>query len=166
MNIFTSYECPVKSAQALPDNLCTKMVLESAQMLCTAHYVLDGVQKKYKPSHMNHPCSIFVRESEENYNWLYSHFVALCDEYSFRTGRVHATSSLLEELKTAPKNISNRPLSIDFMCMPDEYKKTLCVHKNYQIYLANKIKDWEQRTDKRPIVAKWTKRNKPSWYNV
>ena len=166
MNIFCVYECPVESAKALPDNLTNKMILESAQMLCTAHTVLDGVQKKYKPTHSNHPCSVFVRQSKENYNWLYRHFQSLCDEYSYRTGKVHATSSLLEELKTAPKNISNNPLSIDFMCMPDEYKKTLDVQKNYRLYLAYKIKDWAERKDKRPIVAKWTKRNKPEFYNI
>lgn len=166
MNIFASYECPIKSAKAMCDQHVIKQVLESAQMLCTAHKVLDGVDKKYKATHQNHPCNIFIRQSKENYNWLYRHFQALCEEYSYRTGKVHATSSLLEELETAPKNISNNQFSIDFMCMPDEYKKTLDVHKNYRIYLAHKIKDWAERTDKRPIVAKWSKRDKPEWYNV
>lgn len=166
MNIFTTSECPIESAQTLPDNLCIKMILESAQMLCTAHFILDGVQKQYKPSHVNHPCSIFVRKSDENYNWLYQHFVALCEEYSYRTGKVHASSSLMESLKTPPKNIDKKPLSIDFMCMDDKYKKTLCVHKNYRVYLAHKIRDWAERNDKRPIVAKWTGRNKPSFYNI
>lgn len=42
----------------------------------------------------------------------------------------------------------------------------LDTHSNYRLYLAHKIKDWAERKDKRPIVAKWTKRVKPEWYNV
>lgn len=42
----------------------------------------------------------------------------------------------------------------------------LDVHRNYRLYLAHKIKDWAERTDKRPIVAKWTGRDKPSFYNI
>ena len=42
MNIFMTSMCPRKSAEALPRVLCTKMILESAQLLCTAHRVIDG----------------------------------------------------------------------------------------------------------------------------
>lgn len=162
MNIFATNECPVKSAQALPNILVNKMILESAQILSTAHFELDGKQVGYKPTHKNHPCSIFARKSSGNYKWLWEHYKALCDEFTFRTGKVHKTSSLLETLKTPPKNIGNSAVSIDFMCMPDEHKRTLNVHENYKLYLNAKFKEWGTRQD-RPVKAEWTKRNKPEW---
>lgn len=44
MNIFMVDDCPVKAAQSLVDKHVIKMVLESCQLLSTAHRVLDGVQ--------------------------------------------------------------------------------------------------------------------------
>jgi len=42
MNIFYFSDCPIESAQAQPDKMLVKMPLETAQMLSTAHRVLDG----------------------------------------------------------------------------------------------------------------------------
>lgn len=163
MNIFAVSSCPVESAQDLPDVLCNKMIIESAQLLSTAHVELDGNQIAYKATHRNHPCALFCRSGDENYQWLWHHFKALCDEYTHRTGKVHKTSSLLESLKTPPKNISKRPLSIDFQCYPEDCFKSFDIHQNYRYYLNQKYKAWQSRTDKRPIVAEWTNRNKPEW---
>ena len=81
MNIFYFYDCPEKSAQAQPDKMLVKMPLETAQMLCTAHRVLDGDEYAdkeglYKTAYKNHPCTIWARESSINYMWLYKHFLA------------------------------------------------------------------------------------------
>ena len=38
MNIFYLDECPVKAAQVQYNKHVVKMILESAQMLCTAHH--------------------------------------------------------------------------------------------------------------------------------
>ena len=111
------------------------MIVESAQLLSTAHFENDGVIVGYKPTHKNHPCAIFTRKTSGNYEWVYNHFVALCDEFTRRKGKVHKTSELIETLKTVPKNIRKCAVDIDFMCMPDDCKKTLDGHKNYQIYL-------------------------------
>ena len=51
MNIFYFDECPIKSAQAQPDKMLVKMQLETAQMLSTAHRILDG--DKYSDIHNN-----------------------------------------------------------------------------------------------------------------
>lgn len=163
MNIFTTDSCPIVSAQSLCDIHVNKMILESAQLLSTAHFVLDGEHKGYKATHKNHPCAIWSRKNSGNYEWLWNHFKALSDEFTFRTGKVHKSSSLLETLKSPPKNIANDVVSIDFMCMPDEHKKTLNVHSNYQRYISVKYKEWLSRD--KPIVAKYTKRNKPEWLN-
>ena len=44
MNIFYLDKCPVKSAEMSCDKHVVKMILESAQLLCTVHRVSDGVE--------------------------------------------------------------------------------------------------------------------------
>jgi len=163
MNIFITSKCPIESAQALANIHVNKMICESLQLLCTAHSVLDGTVKGFKPTHQNHPCSIFTRKSSGNYEWLYRHFKALCDEYTFRTGKVHKCAEYLEGIATLPLNILHGELDFDFMCMDDNCKKTLDVHKNYRYYLTKKYSEWQTRVDKRPIFATWGVRNKPDW---
>ena len=106
MNIFVTDPDPVISAQTLCDKHVVKMVLESAQMLSTAwrdfstKYSDDN--ELYKTAHLNHPCSIWVRQARENYKWLYRHFVALCDEYTHRYGKSHASARLKGPLMWRP----------------------------------------------------------------
>ncbi len=81
MNIFYLDKDPVVAAQMMCDKHVVKMILESAQMLSTAHRVLDGDKKAdsrglYKMVHKNHPCSKWVRECDANYEWLWNHMDA------------------------------------------------------------------------------------------
>ena len=48
MNIFVLSTDPVKAAQQQCDKHVPKMVVESAQMLSTAHRILDGVLTRRK----------------------------------------------------------------------------------------------------------------------
>lgn len=80
MNIFVTDPSPIKSAQYLDDKRAVKMILESAQMLSTAIYSVSGIREGIKPTHINHPCNLWVRASRANYQWLYEHFCALMDE--------------------------------------------------------------------------------------
>ena len=61
------------------------MCLETAQILCT---VLGG---PYKPTHRNHPCVLWVAAAKGHLWWTLRHWEALCDEYTARYGRVHAS---------------------------------------------------------------------------
>ena len=112
MNIFYFYKSPTLSAQAQPDKMLVKMPLETAQMLCTAHRELDGdeyadEQGLYKRAYWNHPCTIWARESSANYWWLYSHFIALGAEYTYRYGKIHASlEKLWKPLFKIPDNIT------------------------------------------------------------
>lgn len=71
------------------------MVLETAQLLVTAHP--EGTTR-YKHTHFNHPCAKWTRASLSNYHWLLAHAVALCEEYTTRYGRVHATEPVIDAL--------------------------------------------------------------------
>ena len=96
MNIFYLHNDPKTCAEMHVDKHCVKMILEYAQLLSTAHRVLDGTlnvglsasgRKKtsyvlmdqresvlYSATHINHPSAIWVRQSDKNYDWLFSLF--------------------------------------------------------------------------------------------
>ena len=79
MNIFYLHQDPVKAAQYQYNKHVVKMILESAQMLCTAHHCIMGedADVPYKPAHRNHPSTIWARQSGQNYAWLYYHMMSL-----------------------------------------------------------------------------------------
>ena len=96
MNIFYFDEDPWRAAEMQPDKMLVKMPLETAQMLCTAHRILDGDKYAdevglYQKAYMNHPCTIWARETSGNYGWLLKHFLALSLEYHYRYNKAHAS---------------------------------------------------------------------------
>ena len=93
MNIFVVHQDPKTSAQQLCDKHVVKMILESAQMLCSAYPNGDA---PYKRAFYNHPCTIWARESQENYEWLLDHAYAMCQEYTRRYSKVHKSIHAIE----------------------------------------------------------------------
>ena len=93
MNIFYLHPDPYEAAAYHYDKHKVKMILEAAQMLCTAHrmYNLDYECEDipYKKAHVNHPSTIWARQSGQNYYWLYHYMLALGDEYTKRYGKIH-----------------------------------------------------------------------------
>ena len=86
MNIFYLHDDPRLAASYVYDKHKVKMILESAQMLCTAHHVFDnGHNVPYKQAHLNHPSTIWVRDNTHHYYWLYEHMLALGNEYILLT---------------------------------------------------------------------------------
>ena len=166
MNIFVTDPDPVISAQTLCDKHVVKMVIESAQMLSTAwrEYSSEYADEHelYKTAHLNHPCSIWVRLARENYRWLYKHFVALCEEYTHRYEKSHASARLKGPLMWAPFNPRAVLAKIEepygfVLAMPDEYKSD-DVFDSYQKYLINEKQHF----------AKWEKdpSRKPTWWRT
>ena len=111
MNIFYLHEHPQLAASYVYDKHKVKMILESAQMLCTAHHVFgNGHNVPYKQAHLNHPSTIWVRESTHHYYWLYEHMLALGNEYTKRYGKKHLTIIKCEEpLLYAPNDMPTLP---------------------------------------------------------
>ena len=119
MNIFYLNENPKIAAIEHNDKHCVKMVLEYAQMLSTAHRECDGDDRAdslslYKRAHRNHPSTVWTRENEVQYSWLYQLFIALADEYSYRYEKIHATDLLLRAVLEQPPDKIKRdePLEI------------------------------------------------------
>lgn len=162
MNIFYLDKDPVKAAQYSCDKHVVKMILESAQMLCTAHRVLDGDERAdelfmYKKAHVNHPSTIWVRDNVHNYWWLYRLFEALCDEYTYRYGKGHMTDlKLRDTLRKPPMNIPvNKKFYQPPQCMPDQYKGEDSVEAYQKYYMGEKSS-----------FSVWKKRPTPTWYIV
>ena len=130
MNIFYLDEDPAKAASYFYDKHKVKMILECAQMLCTAHHHYaellgyDSGYVPYKKAHYNHPSTIWVRENSRNYYWLFNHMLAIGSEYTKRYSKKHLSiTKCFEALSNCPLGM---PLGGDLteppQCMPDEYK--------------------------------------------
>ena len=95
MNIFYLHHSPYLAAKVQYNKHVVKMILESAQMLCTAHHVYGNAEQKlnvpYKQAHLNHPSTIWTRQCRANYRWLYLHMLALGNEYTKRYDKTHMT---------------------------------------------------------------------------
>ena len=103
MNVFVVDEDPCLAARALGDRHVVKMVLESAQIMCTVASRLGHVVP-YRPTHVNHPCVVWARESAGNWRWLVAHARALAVEYEFRYGRRHKSLDVIDEVaKLGPR---------------------------------------------------------------
>ena len=83
MNIFYINSNPMIAAQELADDHIRKMQIESAQMLSAAHWE-NGSSAPYKRTHVNHPSTIWTRESIHQYLWLVEHGLEICNEFKKR----------------------------------------------------------------------------------
>ena len=182
MNIFILDTNPIKAAQLQCDKHVVKMVLESAQMLSTAHRVLDGNLTKipsksgktmvkhweldhhddimYKAVHVGHPCTVWTMESNANYVWHYIHFLGLCDEYQYRHGKKHLSDKLLKHpLCKIPKNIPKgrlTPFRLAMGAAPE------CINN------ADPVGSYRAfyQTKQERFKMTWTKRDIPEWFKA
>ena len=178
MNIFVLHQSPKVAAKMHCDKHIPKMIVESAQMLSTAHRILDGEEylapsksgKRmvkhyqlssyddliYKAVHAGHPCTIWTMKSYANYVWHWDLWRHLSDEFEYRFKKVHASwDKLADVLYNLPKNIPNGGMTPWALAMPDQYKTDDPVSSYRNYYLGDKAR-----------FAKWEKgRAVPSWWN-
>ena len=176
MNIFYLHEDTKECAKQHLDKHVVKMILEYAQLLSTAHRLLDGHEYEgksisgrkamrwklddsrednlYLASHMKHPSGIWCRETTANYMWLYSLWRDLMQEYTFRYGKHHVAERLIPFLDILPTNIKNGDMTPMPQCMPEDYKVPTNSIQAYHNYYIN---------DKQPFAV-WTNRPIPEWY--
>ena len=155
MNIFALHKNPDICARWHCDKHVVKMILESAQMICTTHHLHPSgdYDIPYRIAHKNHPCTKWVRSSLSNYLWLLNLVKALNTEYRFRYDK-QVNHKSYDVVQTLP--LPNIPDigSTDFArAMPDEYKIDNDVIFSYRFYY---------KFGKTNILH-YTKRNSPSW---
>jgi hypothetical protein len=152
MNIFFLDRDPIVASQYHCDKHVVKMILETAQLLSTAHHVLGTKHPEliYKQTHTNHPCGTWVRQSSGNYLWTHALLGALCTEYTLRYGRVHATQSkgIVDALKLAPDTIKVSDFSEPPQCMPDVFKAgdSVTAYRNYYRNGKKHMTTWKTKT--------------------
>ena len=140
MNIFYLDADPDTAARLQYNKHVVKMVLESAQMLCSAHHFYgNGDNVPYKVSHINHPSTIWTRSNTNHYNWLYNHMIALGDEYTNRYKKTHLTIiKCRDELRKPPTGMITSPFMQPPQAMPDEYKSECSIKAYWRYYIAEK----------------------------
>lgn len=146
MNIFFLSLNPREAARLHCDKHVVKMIIETAQLLYSAHWVLnpEGLNETaYKLAHKNHPCAIWVRRSTTNYMWLASLGWWLCKEYQYRYGdhKVHKTEAhIVWLLNHLPALIHDGEFTSPALAMPDEYKREDLVDSYQLYYIESKFK--------------------------
>ena len=136
MNIFILDSNPKTAATMLCDKHVVKMIVETAQMLCTASSKL-GHDVPYKPTHKKHPCTLWAGESRSNWNWLIDHGIEMCNEYTRRYGRIHKTQTIIEWCKSSKVGpVEDIGLTPFKLAMPEQYKCDVPVksYSNYYIF--------------------------------
>lgn len=125
MNIFVLSQDPYEAAKAQIDKHVVKMPLETAQLLCSA---FPQGTAPYRQTHLNHPCSIWARQTAGNFLWLCEHGEALGQEYWRRYGKDHKSVAVIRwarenmnsaALGTGHFDLDRTPFAL---AMPDEYK--------------------------------------------
>ena len=129
MNIFYLNSDPKKAAVIQYNKHVVKMILESAQMLCTAHHCCGSAEQKdnvpYRQAHLNHPSTVWARKSRSTYMWLYDHMIALGKEYTKRYGKEHLTIIKCRDLLAKPHlKIQGEELCEHSQAKPDKNKAT------------------------------------------
>ena len=150
MNIFYLDKCPVKAAKVQYNKHVVKMILESAQMLCTAHHHYgNGDNVPYKKAHYNHPSTVWVRDNCENYAWLYRHMIALGEEYTKRYGKTHLSITKCKEpLSKTPPDMPWLGFTQPPQAMPDEYKDKCSIKAYWNYYIGEKHVVANPKTEK------------------
>jgi len=177
MNIFYLSKDPKTCAIYHCDKHVCKMIIEYAQLLSTAHRVLDGKRIQvpsnsgkrkvwtwqiddsrenvlYKVAHVNHPANVWVRQSYHHYQWLWRLWFNLCKEYEERYYKIHETyRKLANHLSIHPENIPDTEWYDPPLCMPEEYwhDDTVVAYRTFY------------RRDKKHFCT-W-KNATPTWFN-
>ncbi len=176
MNIFYLDPDPKTCAEMHVDKHVVKMIIEYAQLMSSAHRIIDGEEytdltangrriKRWridddrefslmKASHINHPSAVWCRMNLANYNWLFRMWSHLLDEYTYRYGKVHACARLKDVLRFPPSKIKIGEFTEPTPAMPDECKvpgDSIASYHKYYVERKNRF-------------ALWKKRETPIWY--
>lgn len=155
MNIFVLDRHVKKCAQYHCDQHVSKMILESAQIMCTALHKM-GFTTPYRPTHGKHPCILWVEESYSNFIWLVQLAFALNTEYKYRYEKDNDHASIQAVREIEHLKFSDKGLTEFAQVMPERYKyRGNAVRAYRSFYRAEKVK-----------FVRWTKRPIPRWMNI
>ena len=153
MNIFYLHTEPKICAQYHVDKHVVKMILETAQLLSTAHWVTGG-EGPYRVTHKNHPSAIWARSNKSNYTWLCKLGLELCKEYTYRYGKIHKTQQHLEWLSKNTPLIPEGQFTPPTLAMPETFmcEDNLVAYRKYYSYGKKHLHSWKKREQPKFIV--------------
>lgn len=170
MNIFFLHPNPRRCARWHCDKHVVKMILESCQLLYTCHWALTSdaepaylhcaPSRGYKPTHPNHPCGIWLRESLDNYRWLVALTKELILEYHYRYGgKTHSCEKHIEWLEMVePEGLVSKGFTRPAQAMPVQYRHSNATTAYRMFYLHDK--------DRERGIVKYTKRHRPHFLRI
>lgn len=151
MNIFLLDYNLEENMKQMVDRHVVKQILESCQLLCSAYYFTgEEYLAEYKLSHANHPCSIWTRQSIENWLWLREYGLKLCEEYTFRYGKIHKCQYIIDDMfkpSLPSKELTKLPCVMPVKYITDD------VVQSYRNYMNG---------DKKNLFS-WKNREIPNW---
>lgn len=152
MNIFYLDKDIKACAHYHCDKHVIKMILESAQILCSVLW-LNHIEAPYKFTHRHHPSVLWANESLSNWYWLKNLAGALNEEYQYRFNHSKNHRSYDVILSLRPPPIDDIGLTAVPQVLPDEFKQSspVLAYRQYYAY-------------KKSHFARWTKRAVPQWY--
>jgi len=183
MNIFALSKCPIKSAHQMIDKHIVKMPTETCQMLHTNSLFFDYVEhyneeptlkqlKEFhkdinsnlmKPAMLNHPSTIWARQSMHNAKWLYEHGLALCEEYTYRYGKIHGSESRIKDVEDyyiqAGDSSKATPVTV---AMDDKYRLEYGVWGEDWDFVISSYRHYYLEGKWR--FAEWRMNRQPSWW--
>ena len=153
MNIFLLDNDVEQCAKFHCDQHVGKMILESAQLLCTALNE-KGITTPYRSTHIRHPCTLWVGNSIDNFQWLVGLSIALNDEYRWRyeKSQDHASIGVVRQIENF--RFASRGLTPFAQAMPAQYKDVNDPVAAYRRFYCNE----------KSTFATWTKREPPEWF--
>jgi len=154
MNLFVLDSDLRINAEYHVDTHVVKMPLEAAQLACTA-LIQHGATAQYKPTHVNHPCAKWARETRSNFIWTCEYGLALCKEYNFRYGNFHKCAEVLRDCLWKYESIPLGEITPFAIAIPEEHQlkfptDAINQYRNYY--------NWGKRK-----LHKWTNRQTPLW---
>jgi hypothetical protein len=163
LNIFFLSSQPRLAARYQIDRHVVKMPTESMQILSTVCrvYLKRSKDAWFKATHPNHPCVKWAVMSQDNFYWLMELTRYLCEEYSFRYGRVHESSFGLKFVNRSLKYLPDIGFTRPALTMADECKIGSPVASYREFYRTHKKYDRSGR-----VMAVWSKREAPYWWGA
>ena len=187
MNIFVLNKNAILAARDHCDKHVVKMVLESAQMLCTAHWlgwkrmlepdtngfkrgqlqawlqenVPTGLQPAWKMTHASHPCTQWAAHSWGNYMWLSQHGMELCREYENRYGREHKVHDVHRWLtRVVPPSFEGSSIVVT-----DTTPFVAVMPEKYKV-VGDPVQSYRNYyRGEKSSFARWKNGNIPSWWD-
>lgn len=158
MNVFWLDEDPRTAARYHCDQHVNKMLLEAAQLCCTALRE-HGCEADYlyRATHRDHPLARWAGESRANWTRLLEFARALDAEFRERYGHdeSHASRRMLDRAAAdgLADALPDRQATDPPQCMPERYRRPGDLVGAYRAYYAGEKRE----------MARWDRAPEPDW---